>query len=880
MTQLSLGLHVIFASWWSGGSPAILAPGRAWWLAGTLTALAALMFILQQQRQSRSPAARQPLATGRLVFDLTFVFIAFDNLPGLLSGQPWSPVLLAALLAWRMILGTACGLYWRGASPRSVGVRWSAAEIGFGLGAIWLARHLPPGLGERQAWTGVAVHAGLCLVGAAWQSWLRPRLAPDPGAATRWGLLLAVALVLTHPWFSPYLVGTGDARLYFEAQQDFFNQLRAGIWPPWVTQSEVAPFGAVFPFRLATYYFYFAALLNTLTGGTLTTYAVQHLTIVLSYVAGDWVMLGVLRRLCPARPWLACVLAILYIASPAWLGPLYGFSMIFTTMALPFVPLALAGAWSELGAKNWRQAVWHGAALAAVWHAHLPVGFWVSVCVVLGQVISWYVSRPDWNVVGRQLFAWVVCSVLCLGLWYSTFSLHFSQSQTATPDSTPTIMGTMRQSFPASVLPAGPIPAALSDIQLGYALTVALLIALVAWRMGRRQIAIWLLPALLIIVFLLPIPWLTEHLWLSVPKSVKIIAGPWPVQRLIVPLVGAATLAGMLGLDFFSGRSRRGRWAIGALAALMLAWTTTEATKYVRRGQATAKPAALSDSMRQRENSPLMSNWLAFHNHPLPKIYVAEKIHDPQLYNRVWSQDRSRILADNHDYVITSAANQPRISLTAQTLVPGVWRLMPGFEFKGGQHYLLELTPGAHTVPGTFIMSMEGYEHSETELVANGPQLIQPVWTTSLGVRWTEFAYVPTDASLAAKAVPDFLDYRVMPYDSATLPVSVITYAPYHVAVHAPAAGWLETHRLFTEGYEARVNGQPAEVSMSDDFRVMVPVPAGVSQVRLDYVGTPGLRITFDLMEGAWLLVALWALAALVRWLFFPDQKIAIDNSG
>jgi hypothetical protein len=865
MSQLSPRLNLFLASWWSGNSPAS-APTRAWWLAGLLAALAIALLAWQQRRQSRGSGASRPMATGRLVFDLTFVFIAFDNLPGLLTGQVWSPVLLVGLLAWRMILGGALALYWPGPSLRREITSWAVAEVAFSLGAVWLARNLPPGMSAAHAWSGVVVHAGLCLAGAGWQCWLRPRLAPDPGAATRWGLVLAVALVLTHPWFSPYLVGTGDARLYFEAQQDFFNQLKAGIWPPWVTQSEVAPFGAVFPFRLATYYFYFAALLNTLTADCLTTYAVQHLTIVLSYVAGGWVMLGVLRRLCPGEPWLACALAILYLASPAWLGPLYGFTMIFTTMALPFVPLALVGAWPGFGAKSWAQAIAHGAALAAVWHAHTPVGFWVSVCVLLGQVISWWVARPGGLVLCRQALAWAVCAVLCLGLWYSTFSLHFSHAQGDMPDSTATIMGTMRASFPAALLPASASPGALADIQLGYALAAALLVALAAWRLGRRQISVWLLPALLLVVFLLPIPWLTEHLWLILPKSVKVIAGPWPIQRLIVPLVTAATLAGMLGLAFFSERSPRGRRWVRVLTVLMLGWTAAEAAKYVRHGAASVKPAALSDSLRQRENSPLMSNWFAFHNHALPKVYVAETIQDAQLFNRVRAPAGSRILADNYDYVLTSATAQPRISLTAQPLVAGVWRLLPGFEFQGGRHYLLELTPGAQSVPGTFIMSMEGYQHSESGLAANGATLIQPIWTTAPGPLWTEFVFIPTDPSLAAKAVPDFLSYRVIPYDAAALPVSVVTYAPYRVTVHAPAAGRLETHRLFTEGYEAHVNGQPAAVTMSDDFRVMVPVPAGVSDVRLDYIGTPGLRVTFAVMGYGWLALLFWAAVRVARW--------------
>ena len=61
----------------------------------------------------------------------------------------------------------------------------------------------------------------------------------------------------------------------------------------------------------------------------------------------------------------------------------------------------------------------------------------------------------------------------------------------------------------------------------------------------------------------------------------------------------------------------------------------------------------------------------------------------------------------------------------------------------------------------------------------------------------------------------------------------------------APEDAWLETPRMYQDGYEARVDGRPAAVVESPDSLVSVAVPRGLSDVQLSYVAPIGLRALF-----------------------------------
>ena len=793
-----------------------------------------------------------------MVFDLTFIFIAFDNVPRLLTGNDWSVVLLVALAGWRLAGAWALGLYGADFSSLRGAGRWLMAEVLFAAGAIWLNLRLPHGLSLEMAAVGAGGHAALMLVHAIWR---RGKQSSPPNDDLVPGLLLFLALVLMHPWFSSRLTGTGDARLYQETLHEFLNQLRAGIWPPWVSQSEIAPFGAVFPFRLATYHYYFAALLDALSGDRLPVYAVQHLTLVLSAVAGGWAMFAVLRGSCLVRPWVAGAFAALYLASPAWLGPLYGFSMFFTYMALPFLPFALAGARPALGAPDLPTALCHGAALAAVWHAHPPVGFWVSAAVATGQITAFGLERPGWRALGRCLVTWLTCGGLCLGLFVSLWELRTLPSGI---DGSPSILNFIHSTFPGNLLPADPTPGHLTDIQVGYSLLLGLLASIGVAATSRRWLLIWVVPTLGLLILTLPVPGITALLWKNLPDAALSISNIWPMQRIMPLLAGLTALAGAMTFDVLAAKSKRWTLIIAATLAGMMLWSGYEAAKYIRRGHATVLPAVLSEFLSRRENSPLLINWLAYHE-PLPQVYQPNAYHDAALFNRVWSNDLKTVQVDNMTALIGRAAADPPVKATVQSSAPALWGLKQGFVLEPGRRYLLQLLPGPQTYAGQLLLSSPDFQRTGIMLAPSAPTILMPLWISANATQQVSLNYTPSPDAPPAPLQSGLFEYRLIPYDLETLPVRVHRFAPYEATVSAPAPGWLETHRMFVRGYRATVDGRQVDVRASADARVMVPIPAGNSDVRLDYTGTIGLRISFAVMAGAWLLFGCWRGLVMIR---------------
>ncbi len=814
--------------------------------------LGALSAWIWRQRRSGRPWADNGFA-GWLVLDLAILFLAFDNVPRLMAGNGPDPLTLAILGAFRIAVIFALDLARR---PTTDGWRWLCGQIALAAVAVAVCRQLPGALPYPRIWLGLAIHTALAAGVFTWSRRPRGGAPSDAGEITRVGILLLVGLVIAHPWFNPLLAGTGDAKLYAETMQDFLNQIHAGIWPPLVSQSEVAPFGAVFPFRLATYHYYLGALIDFATGRTLTVYAVGHAAVALSLVAGGVSMYAVLRMLLPKSPWLGCGMAALYLMSPAWLGPLYAMTMFYTTMALPFLPLAVAGAHADFGARNTTRAVLHGAALAATWHAHPPIGFWTFAMVGIGQMVGLVALPGAWRLLPRQALAWLVCAVLCGGLWYSASSLRVLAG--AAIDLSSVILSILHSTFPATIQPAQANPGGQADLQLGYSLVLALALALLAAGRRPRRLLVWLVPALLLFVLLVPVPGITGPLWRILPPGIQHIAGTWPTQRLLPPLATLAAVCGALALELALGAGRLRR-AVPFLMGAMLIWSALEAGKYVRRGYTTTLVPALSSHLSRPENSPLLINWLAFVAHPVPSVYQEGIFFDARLFNRVWSADRTRVIVDNFAAVTAGDKIPEPVPVTVQVIAPNVWRLLPYFEIEPGRPYLLQLQPTRRTLPGTFIMSTQELQRTATTLAPGGPDILIHFSASHPAARTVEMVFIPSAQGVDPATVGELLRYRLMPYDPWALPIRLVTFAPYRASLILPEAGWLETHRMYLEGYRATVNGAPAEVKISADSRLMIKVPAGPLAVRLDYVGSPMLRGLYAAMGLGWALFAGWA---------------------
>lgn len=291
---------------------------------------------------------------------------------------------------------------------------WAALGAGRGMGralpdwrwARWSVECLMPAAGLavlNHLWAGPLrlgqIAYAVVLVGVAvlvWRAWVARNERRAGPAAEPWRvlLLLLAAVLVMRPYFSDRYVGGSDVRWYAFVLQDFLDQMRSGHFPVLVGQGRFAWSGAVHPFRSAPVYLNLAGLWDLLTLRTLNVFALQHLAAITSAVAGALGFYAAGARLAPHRRWEVWLLALLYVASAAWLGVLFRADAYMSFMALGAMPLVLYGNARTLRAADGRGFGCLAAGLALLWMCHPPIALLTTLVTLLLQGGSLLLGDP------------------------------------------------------------------------------------------------------------------------------------------------------------------------------------------------------------------------------------------------------------------------------------------------------------------------------------------------------------------------------------------------------------------------------------------------------------------------------------------------------
>jgi hypothetical protein len=205
----------------------------------------------------------------------------------------WLPE--CALIAAVLWIGHAISL---GLSVALATVAWPA--VSWAVVRIGSRSHLPDGgqtgrfvasiAGWLLAWaiyewrlTGhfsriqFAMAAYILLALAALRWWRAPAPARAMGESCRLMAVAAAGLWLTRSFLSPAFYGAGDAQTYANMTADMQEQVRAGVFPVFVGQSEYQFNGAIYPVRIAPAFHYLGAFLDAATLRALDPDALQNL---------------------------------------------------------------------------------------------------------------------------------------------------------------------------------------------------------------------------------------------------------------------------------------------------------------------------------------------------------------------------------------------------------------------------------------------------------------------------------------------------------------------------------------------------------------------------------------------------------------------------
>jgi len=300
-------------------------------------------------------------------------------------------------------------------------------------------------------------------------------------------------------------------------------------------------------------------------------------------------------------------------------------------------------------------------------------------------------------------------------------------------------------------------------------------------------------------------------------------------------------------------------------------WSGAEAVKFLQGSWAAASAENFSTRPLRPENITLTRySYGLFAEKP---AYFTHGTTDPLLENRLLRDDLRTEIAGNFTAAARTAGPPPPalyLGLEADRLeTPRLTRL------EAGRRYLLELVLPADlpTLEGTLLIDgrhlqrvygLPDYGEARSFGLGGDHNPYLPLHTTAPDGDDVRVRFVPRDLAQTA-SLANRLGVRISAYDVAALPVRIDGWLPYSATVRAPAAGWLETPRMYQAEYRATVDGKPVDLMRSFQGLAAIPVPAGESRVQLVFIPPLGLSGAFWLSLGAMGLALVAAAAALAR---------------
>ncbi len=688
---------------------------------------------------------------------------------------------------------------------------------------------------------GLAFALGLVKIATVW-------LGRTPAADIRWDLLSALALVpvaalAVHPYLSGNLIGAGDSYHYALQVADAVSQARSGVLPILVGQSDYAFNGNIHTLRTAPYFTHLASLLDLATGRRLSFVVLQNLTVVVTSILAAWAAFYCVRQAGGRRP-AAWLLAAIYVHSPAVMGPLAFNDMFATYMAAPWLVLCWQGMIGILRSRDDLQAqLLASGSLAMVWYAHPPLAAWITVPWVAVQAVRLLQAGGDPAQWRRLSFALLLLAGLGAYAGASLATLPLAPPPVIGFDSS--TWSQLAKFLRLEFTPFGFTRGA-GNIQLGW--TLWLLFAIGGIHLLRlRSTASGALMVILVCytVLLVPVPHVNSGLWRWVPDALAAQTN-WPGQRLL-PLLASGIVA-LTGIALATIAERRTIYRAACTVLLAgLAWSIAESTAVLRRDGVAQLPPGVQARLFSPDNLRLTRySYALFEQTP---AYFTHGWADPEFESRLLDATWDP-LVDNAQAVRQSAGAVAMSPLPAAATI----------ELPGPAEYLLEFAFANPQVQGEITIQGASIDRAYTLPLSGGVAGFgaTPESAKTIPLRLNEPGPTPINLATSAAGV----SFRLLPVDRARLPVRIHGQIPYTATVQAPAPGFLETPRMFLQGYAAAVNDQPAPVQKSPEGLALVPVPAGQSKVVLTYPGPPLLRAAWILSvvgfaSGPWW----WALA-------------------
>jgi hypothetical protein len=667
------------------------------------------------------------------------------------------------------------------------------------------------------------------------------------------------------------MYGTGDAVWYTHMLADYVTQLRAGIFPVYVGQTEYAFNGAVYPLRVAPMYQHLAGILDLLTGRTLGFFALQHLTVIVCGVGGIVTSYLTLVRIAPNSRWSAVGFAILYLSCPGLLATIYTQDLYMTWMTVPLAPLAVYGIVRTFRKDDVASQFWLAAPLAALWWAHSPIALWMTLIAAASQIVRLTAVRSSLDPFKRSILGVVIFAVLAQYPFVSVGEIGVPGAQSTIVGSLEkagNIPAIIRSTYPAVFLPLSDRARKLSDIQLGYALLAILacsVVTLISTR--RRDLAVLLASSALLLLLVLPVLGFNSFLWDHMPAQIVRITYYWPMQRFYLILAALLAAAGHIA---FASDSPRAGSTPGVFSAVLMAgclWSLYEARQFIRAAaERTASVEASAQAMRP-ENIFLMNHSYGLFS-KLP-AYFSNGVVDPRADVRLLSPDSGVPIPRAPGRIVLSGNLVGKVDAN-----PGILDLTPTIHLERGHRYSLEFGFAKENLVG-ILQFLGGSMFREYALPSSGEPLafgdaptssrMVGLWTSSAEGDDIEIRFIPQSPGAKAKDYVAFGFFSLREEVPSSEPVEVTSLMPYQATVRTAVPALLESPRVFMPGYVASIDGRSVDVARSKEGLAEVSIPSGTHTVTLSFKAPLLLGLSYWSAICGWATILLMAAIAAFR---------------
>ncbi len=504
-------------------------------------------------------------------------------------------------------------------------------------------------------------------------------------------------------------------------------------------------------------------------------------------------------------------------------------------------------------------------ALGLCWWGHSPIALWLTIfagAAQLVRVLAHPPTRRGWRdaAAGAAAFAAIAAYYpIAFGALLSSRSRRCGPFRFRLPGPAPSPISCAgpTSSPPAALGRWSPTGRGLGDFQLGYALWG--LLAFAAWnirRVHRAEARFLLGLSGLLLLLLTPIPGLNLALWRLVPAVVRNVTGNWVMNRLYLILAGAI-IYGVAATATEEAPGHPGRWrTLRLLVVLGCIWSLLEASKFAKGSRIDGRAMVAATTQLRPENA--MATRFAYLIFPRLPAYYSEGVVDPLLGESAAGRARPTDPSHVQPAARRGGRRRPRPG--------GILRRAAAGQLPAGRRGVSPraretLSPGpggAQPRPGPGASSqirgvssfreyaLPAYGEAESFGVGDRHAGLVALWTSNPDGDAITVRFFPDGSAGTAAALQPFAHLTWMAYDPARLPIAKSPrWIPYRASVTSPSAAWLETPRMYQQGYAATIGGRPAAVRKSAEGLVEVQVPAGTSVVTLGYRAPAGLAALF-----------------------------------